>query len=380
MEQKVAETGPIVMNRSSLQQKLPSPDAAVSFRPVMGEPGPAAPAPEAVRGTERNETDIPKDSIIGDASRPAAVASSAGHPAVPDLFKLHRFPLQPPHGLVRLPTDKLGPGQRVLLHRWVLGHYNRLLPAKVNARALIRLFVEENPRGFPILEIRETANRIADEAAKLGDYLAMLDNSRQRSRDDALATAFPRTTGGDAHKGRSRYARQFVVYRDGGGKLSGLMWGLKLISVVTTKQDDKLIVPTRLAWEFARLKNPVLDSSISDTTQKFAPAEQRRSLLDHIIASVPNEVFAFHANPRSRCGPKKISREGRQSAQSVRGRYTCAGAQQVVFRVPAHRCRVSHERSWADRARTRQRRWSQRQVRPDKTRSGVPQTVVATRN
>ena len=192
------------------------------------------------------------------------------------------------------PTDKLGPGERVLLHQWVLGHYNRLLPAKVNARALIRLFVEEHPKGFPIVEIRETANRIADEAAILGDYLAMLDNSRQRLRDDALATAFPRTTGEDAHKGRSRYARQFVVYRDGGGKLSGLMWDLKFVSVVTTRKDEKLIVPTRVAWEFAKLKNPVLDSSVTDKTQKFSPTEQQ-ILLDHIITSVPNEVFAFRA-------------------------------------------------------------------------------------
>ncbi len=296
MEQEVAETGPIVINRSAPQQKLTSPDGAVSFMAVMGEPGPTAPVlvPEAERGTRRNETDIPNNSIKGDESRPAAVASSARHLAVPDSFKLYRFPMEPPNGLVRLPTDKLRPGQRVLLDHWVLGQYNRLLPAKANARALIRLFVEEHPKGFPILEIRETANRVAEEAAKLGDYLAMLDRSRERSRDDALATAFPRTTGEDAHKGRSRYARQFVVYRDGGGKLSGLMWDLKFVSVVTTRKDDKLIVPTRVAWEFARLKNPVLDSSVSDTTQKFSPTEQK-ILLDHIIRSVPNEVFAFRA-------------------------------------------------------------------------------------
>jgi hypothetical protein len=188
----------------------------------------------------------------------------------------------------------LGPGQRILLDQWVLGQYNRLLPAKANARALIRLFVEEHPKGFPILEIHKTANRVALEAAKLGDYLAMLDKSRERSRDDALATAFPRTSGEDAHKGRSRYARQFVVYRDGGGKLSGLMWVLKFVHVVTTKKDDRLIVPTRAAWEFAKLRNPVLDSAVSDTTQKFSAMEQK-ILLDHIITSVPNEVFAFCA-------------------------------------------------------------------------------------
>jgi hypothetical protein len=313
MEHEIAETGPIVIDGSSFQQKLTSPDAAVSFRPVIGEAGPKAPVPASAagQGTRREETDIPNDSTTGDASRQAAIATSARHLAVPDIFKLHRFPLEPPNGLVRLPTDKLGPGQRVLLDQWVLGQYNRLLPAKVNARALIRLFVEEHPKGFPIHEIRKTANRVAEEAAKLGDYFAMLDKSRERSRDDALATAFPRTTGEDAHKGRSRYARQFVVYRDGEGKLSGLMWDLKLVSVVTTKKDDKLIVPTRAAWEFAKLKNPVLDSAVSDTTQKFSAPEQK-ILLDHIIKSVPNEVFAFRAileavaaNKKS---PEKIDR------------------------------------------------------------------------
>ena len=53
MEQAVAETGPIVMNRSSLQQNLTSPDAAASFRPVMAEPGPTAPAAgQATRATK----------------------------------------------------------------------------------------------------------------------------------------------------------------------------------------------------------------------------------------------------------------------------------------------------------------------------------------
>jgi Arc/MetJ-type ribon-helix-helix transcriptional regulator len=306
MEQEVAQTGPIVMNRSSLQQKLTSPDAAVPYMPVMGEPGPTAAlsAPSPGPGAKRKETDVPEDSITSDASHTAAVARSAGYPAVPDLFTLQGFPPEPPNGLVRLPADKLGPGQHVLLDHWVLGQYNRLLPAKVNARALIRLFVEEHPKGFPVLEIRETANRVAEEAAKLGDYLAMLDKSGERSRDDALATAFPRTTGERAHKGKSRYARQFVVYRDGEGKLSGLMWDLKLVTVVTTKQDDKLIVPTRVAWEFARLKNPVLDSSVSDTTQKFSLTEQK-ILLDHIITSVPNEVFAFRAILQAVASQKK---------------------------------------------------------------------------
>jgi hypothetical protein len=198
------------------------------------------------------------------------------------------FPKETPAGLAELPTDMWAPGQEVPLDRWVLGQQNRLLPAKANARALIRLFLE-SPKGLPI---SPTAERIAAEAAVLGDYLSVLDEARRTSRDDALATAFP-TAAEEADKGRLRYANQFVAYQNGRGELSGLMVDLKLVNVVLQRKE-RLIVPTSVAWEFARLPNPVLDGGLDGNAEKFTPGE-RSLLVRHIASSVPVEAFAYRA-------------------------------------------------------------------------------------
>jgi len=191
-------------------------------------------------------------------------------------------------GLADFPADMWAPGQAVPLDRWILGQQNRIFPAKANARALIRLFIE-SPNGLPI---SPTAERIATEAAVLGDYLSALDAARGGSRDDALATAFP-TTAEDADKGRVRYANQFVVYQNSRGELSGLMVDLKLVNVVRQRKD-RFILPTRMAWEFAQLPNPVLDGTPDPNAEKFTCAE-RALLLRHIASAVPVEAFAYRA-------------------------------------------------------------------------------------
>jgi hypothetical protein len=206
--------------------------------------------------------------------------------AVPALFRIEGFPQEPPAGLAELPGDMWAPGQVIPLDRWVLGQFNRLLPAKANVRALMHLFFEQE-KGLPI---EPTAERIAIDAAALGEYLTALDEARKTSRDDALATAFPTMAeGGD--KARSRYANQFVVYQNSRGELSGLMVDLKLINVVYQRKE-RLIVPTKVAWKLARLPNPVLDGPADGPTEKFSP-EERSLLLQHILESVPVEAFAY---------------------------------------------------------------------------------------
>jgi hypothetical protein len=82
-----------------------------------------------------------------------------------------------------------------------------------------------------------------------------------------------------------------VVYRKRRGELSGLMVDLKLINVVAQRKE-RLVVPTHVAWEFARLPNPILDGGQDGHAEKFAPAE-RSLLLRHILSSVPVEMFAY---------------------------------------------------------------------------------------
>ncbi len=153
----------------------------------------------------------------------------------------------------------------------------------------MKLFVEAG-KGLPIAT---TAEKIAVEAASFGDYLVALDKRRETGRDDAFATAFP-TTAEDAEKGRARYANQFVAYENSRGELSGLMIDLKLINVILVRKE-RVIMPTAVAWEFARLPNPILDGEDGALPEEKFSADERALLIKHIVSSVPVEAFAYRA-------------------------------------------------------------------------------------
>jgi hypothetical protein len=283
MEQEVGENGSIVIGGPSAAAATRSEDAHVRIPRLTVKTKGAAPPPRPAP-QKKDSGPAAKSTRNSDAVPPQSTAPVT----IPALFKNEGFPEQPPAGLAELPTDMWAPGQTVPLDRWVLGQQNRLLPAKVNARAIIRLF-QESLKGLPI---GATAGTIAAEAAVFGDYLSALDAARNVSRDDALATAFP-TTADDADKGRVRYANQFVVYQNSRGELSGLMVDLKLVNVVLQRKV-RLVVPTRVAWELARLHNPILDGGLNGQTEKFT-SEERSLLLRHIDSSVPVEAFAYRA-------------------------------------------------------------------------------------
>jgi hypothetical protein len=271
MEQEVAEKGAIVIGG----------DPASLPRPA---PAPASKVPRS-EGNGREKEKMPVKGPQSKKEKPQA-PTAAPAPLVPPLFRLEGFPQEAPAGLADLPPDLWSHGQTIPLDRWVLGQFNRLLPAKANVRALVRLFLN-SPKG---LEIGGAASMVAAQAAVLGDYLRQIDTKYEVSRDDALATAFPSAEEG-AEKGRTRYANQFVVYQNGKGELSGLMIDLKLINVLPQRKERR-IVPTRVAWEFAALRNPLLDGGADGPPEKFSPQE-RSFLLDHIVRSVPVEAFAY---------------------------------------------------------------------------------------
>jgi hypothetical protein len=301
MEQEVREKGALIIGVPAAAAEAPR-EAAQEVRPPESAVRTKVAAPPPPRPTTPRKKDSgprAKSSRNGSVARPRPAVPAT----VPALFLQEGFPEDRPVGLAELPTDMWAPGQVVPLDRWVLGQQNRLLPAKVNARALIRLF-QDSPKGLPIAP---TAERLAAEAAVLGDYLAALDEARKVSRDAALATAFP-TTAEDADKGRVRYANQFVVYQNSRGELSGLMVDLKLVNVVPQRKE-RLIVPTRIAWEFARLPNPVLDGEIDGQTEKFT-AEERSLLLRHIATSAPVEAFAY-------CAVLKAVRDGNNTPEKI---------------------------------------------------------------
>ena len=309
IEQEVGERGAIVIGTAPAQAAAPKESPAPSRAP--------APAAEARQSNGRKKGHA-KPARNGPAKGGRNVAAPVDAPMpmrsetphVPPLFSLDGFPREEPPGLADLPPDIWAPGQMIPLDRWMLGQQNRLLPAKVNARALIRLFLE-SPQGLPI---SATAARVASEAAVLREYLLVLDVRHVSSRDEALATAFPTieerlewwsgsksmdesvkraflaNTAAAAAKSQARYANQFVVYQNSKGELSGLMVDLKLVNVVAQRKE-RMIVPTRVAWEFACLQNPVLDG-LEGQAEKFSP-EERSLLLRHIATSVTVEAFAY---------------------------------------------------------------------------------------
>jgi hypothetical protein len=123
----------------------------------------------------------------------------------------------------------------------------------------------------------------------LGEFLVNRDQQQKTDRDDALATAFP-TPGEAADKGRQRYAHQFVASVNANGQLSGLPFDLKLINYVRHR-DPKLQL-TEVGWQFAQMRNPILDGSQTKPIQRLS-AEEVTFLLDHIARFVPAEDFAY---------------------------------------------------------------------------------------
>ncbi len=279
MEQEVTEKGSIIIESQQSAAMLPPPGAQQSTE--VNE----CPVPPSMKTTRNGAANI----------KPASHRSTRIHQAkpgataqIPGLFRLDGFPSSPPAGLADLPGDMWGRGQVVPLDRWVLGQYNRLLPAKANARALVRLFID-SPKG---LTIAETAATIAADAAALGTYLRQIDDWFDATRDGALATAFP-AMGKDSEKSRARYANQFVVYQNGKGELSGLMVDFKLINVVAHRRE-RLIVPTQVAWDLAVLENPALDGQPATAADRFSFSE-RSLLLQHVVSAVPVEACAYGA-------------------------------------------------------------------------------------
>jgi Arc/MetJ-type ribon-helix-helix transcriptional regulator len=203
---------------------------------------------------------------------------------ISEIFLLDRIE-GPLPSLAGLPSDVWIHGQNIPIDRWIFGQYNKLLPAKVNCRALAHL-LKDHPKGVPI---DQAASQIAEEAAILGDFLAHHDEKNRIGRDDALSTAFP-STGMGTEKGRLRYANQFVASVNKQGQVSGLLIDLKLINRTSGKEPRLLL--TEVGWNFAILRNAILDSAQETPSQKFT-REEIEFLLDHIARSVPAEDFAY---------------------------------------------------------------------------------------
>lgn len=204
---------------------------------------------------------------------------------VSSLFGLHSLPVKPPLPLPNTYRDIFEADQIVPVERWLFGQYNRLLPAKVSARALASIATE----GKEALMLELAAPRIAEAASAFGEYLRSLDRRFGSHRDEALVIAFPEA-GTEGEKGRLRYQSHFVGHLVR-GEQGGLLVGLKL-AVIQVHKNKPHIIPTPAGWEFARLPNPLLDEPVSEVPSRLG-AEEISFLVRHITEHVPTELFAY---------------------------------------------------------------------------------------
>lgn len=203
----------------------------------------------------------------------------------PQLWGLALADLAKPPASFPPPLDDVWvAGQEVPLDRWILGQYNRLLPAKVSCRVLAHL----SPP--PLVAIESTAAAVAEQAKRFAEQLRTFDARQRLDRDEAFSTAFP--TGDADHKSLLRYANQFVGSMSKTVRLSGLLVDLKLITL--TKDREPLLALTEIGWEFAAIPNPVIDEFPPADTRRFS-TEEVALLTRHIIKAVPVEDFAYRA-------------------------------------------------------------------------------------
>ena len=207
--------------------------------------------------------------------------SDLAHYGVPDIFTT--CPVQPAGPIAPSPENTKSKDKEVPESEWIFGQYNKLLPAKVSCRALANLLV-----GTDGLDINTTAIKVANEAAYLGLHFVMLERRHHRGRDELLSTAFPGNSNPD--KGRIRYANQFVAAINKQGQLSSLLVSLKLIGRLS--DHGTKIALTQVGWDFAILRNPMLDDRDENPSSRFSE-EETTFLLDHIVSTVPEERFAY---------------------------------------------------------------------------------------
>lgn len=202
LDREVAEKGALIIGEGSAPQlTLPSSPPIERAKLVNAEKPAFSPSSKTT------------------SAPPASVAPAAGR--IPKLFQSERLDRLTAVTAEVTPIEHTG--ETFALDRWIFGQFNKLLPAKTNCRALLRLAAgQEN--GVPL---DSGAARIAEAAALLGDYLADHDRRHRIGRDDSLATAFPRS-GPDAEKSRARYANQFVGSVNSQNALSGLLWDYRL--------------------------------------------------------------------------------------------------------------------------------------------------------
>lgn len=250
--------------------------------PVGSTDRPILPRP---RGQEAASTQIELNN--GTGQKEVVTPRLSNEISIPEVFRLV-LDQQKLDFVAPTPDDAFALGMEVPVDRWIFGQHNKLLPAKANVRALANLLrTGSNHEG---LTLQRASTEIAAEAVRLGEVLRRLDSRLKRSRDEALATAFPSSDPDNSDKSRLRYGSQFVGAISREGRMTGLLVDLKLVNHDRSKSPK--IQLTEQGWSFAMLHNPIIDGGNGDAGNKFS-TDETEFMIEHIASHVPVECFAF---------------------------------------------------------------------------------------
>lgn len=162
---------------------------------------------------------------------------------------------------------------------WVWGMVNRVFPLKLVARVCATLSRDGG------LSLNVAYRACADAAAQLAPRLTNDDLKASRRRNESRAVSLP--SGPELDKSKVRFAQQFVGRRDANRGFGGGAFDLGILGI---DEATALIAPTDLGWQFAMLRNPVLDETwlgVGNLSE-----EEKDFFLFSIVPSIPAERHA----------------------------------------------------------------------------------------
>ena len=196
-----------------------------------------------------------------------------------------------PLDLPELRTDWVNPPKQVeppdlenLWSKYLWGQYNRLFPTKIALRVLANLL--KNQRKIPLAILQEKASSIATE---VGIYLGRVDRKTRKKRWEAFSVGLPKSRRNIG--GISRFKLQFVGYLTKSGILHGMPAALRFLNITKQKQEKTPMVGiTKAGTEFAKLRNPIIDSKSFEATLSD---EEVAYYVSHAQSHQPYEMKAI---------------------------------------------------------------------------------------
>lgn len=183
-----------------------------------------------------------------------------------------------PYGEILGPT--IAASLSVNDHGWLWGIVNRVLPIKFAARYL------QNATDGGLVPLESAKREAANQAEQLARRI-VASTSKDRDRHDRLVTGFPLRE--PIYPAKLRFANHYVGRLEHSKEPRGALFELGLASL-GDRGGKWYVGLTPIGEEFARLRNPVLDSANHQTP--LSP-EEIACYVTKIVPGIPRELDCF---------------------------------------------------------------------------------------